>query len=137
MWIDLLFRAVMQLFDIQRNGYFPSATMTALWQLIDLDQLMWALFNHRYPVPLSSGGLHPIPNPFISLFSRSNQVSASSLFLGLSKSRMCPETLSLTPELSNFHPFVLFTYLLISLWKVFPPLHPSIAHATVRHGLTI
>src|SRR5271170_5044153 len=118
-------------------GTFYRRQWPPLWQLIDLAQLMRALFAPRYPVHLSPGGLHPIPNPFISLFSRSNQVSASSLFLGLSKSRTCPETLSLTPELSNFHPFVLFTYLLISLWKVFPPLHPSIAHATVRHELTI
>src|SRR3954469_13033762 len=60
--------------------------------LPDRFSVMQALFSLRYPVHLSPGGLHPIPNPSINLFSRSNQVSPSSPFLGLSKSRTCPET---------------------------------------------
>ncbi len=91
-----------------------------------------------YPVHLSSGSLHVSPNPSKTLLSASCHVFALVLsLLHLSKSTHRPVPRSLTPLLSNFHPFTFFAYRLRSLSNVVPDVHPCTAQPTVRHGLMI
>lgn len=48
-----------------------------------------------------------------------------------------PKTVAGISVLSNFSCFSILQYVLRSLWKVVPPVHPITAHPAVFHGLTM